>query len=249
MSKKLTKEEILNRFKETHGDKYDYSLLTEYNSMQDVIQIICPIHNDKPFKQMVKNHLGSKNKKGYGCRKCGRESATNLTKIPEEEAIRRFRAVYGDFYDYSNLNYRTFTDFVDIVCPKHGPFRQIAIDHLRFKCKACGDEDKGGWDRNRFKKACERNSGLGTFYILNCYNEEESFYKLGITSRVIKNRYGSKERMPYDYNIIQEIQAEPDCIWNIEKYLKSYIKKNKLFYTPKIHFPGCLSECYVLDNK
>ena len=54
--------------------------------------------------------------------------------------------------------------------------------------------------------------------------------------------------MPYDYNIIQEIQAEPDSVWEIEKYLKSYIKKNKLFYIPKINFPDCLSECYALGN-
>lgn len=243
MSERLTIEEVLTRFRKVHGDKYDYSLFTKYNSIEDTIQIICPVHADKPFNQKVKNHL-----RGYGCRKCGRASATNLTRVPEEEAIRRFREVHGDFYDYSDLGYKTFTDFVSIGCPKHGPFKQRAVDHLRFKCKACGDEEKGGWDRDRFVKACERNSGLGTFYILNCYNEEESFYKLGITSRAIKNRYGSKERMPYDYNIIQEIQAEPDCIWDIEKYLKSYIKKNKLFYTPKINFPGCLSECYVLDN-
>jgi len=48
MSKRLTKEEIVERARKVHGDKYDYSLFLsddfKYERIGDDIPIICPIH-------------------------------------------------------------------------------------------------------------------------------------------------------------------------------------------------------------
>lgn len=40
MSKKLTTEEFIERAKDIHGDKYDYSLV-EYKTNRDKVKIIC----------------------------------------------------------------------------------------------------------------------------------------------------------------------------------------------------------------
>ena len=45
--------------------------------------------------------------------------------------------------------------------------------------------------------------GFGVFYIIKCWNSQECFYKVGITSYSVKRRYNSKRDMPYNYEIIQ----------------------------------------------
>ena len=44
MAKKLTQEEFIEKAKEKHGDKYDYSK-TKYVNARTLITIICPIKN------------------------------------------------------------------------------------------------------------------------------------------------------------------------------------------------------------
>ena len=65
MSIKYSTEDILRKFKEAHGNKYDYSKFI-YTKDVDPVIIICPIHGE--FKQKPKAH-----KRGYGCQKCGTE--------------------------------------------------------------------------------------------------------------------------------------------------------------------------------
>lgn len=53
-------------------------------------------------------------------------------------------------YDYSKTNYTTQRNFITIVCPQHGEFRQVASQHLLYGCKQCRD-DKNRQDVNRLK--------------------------------------------------------------------------------------------------
>jgi len=63
MSKKLTKQEFVDKAILIHGNKYDYSKVDYVNTITPVI-IICPIHGE--FKQIPNSHLS-----GSGCLKCG----------------------------------------------------------------------------------------------------------------------------------------------------------------------------------
>ena len=45
-----------------------------------------------------------------------------MRKLTQEESIERARAVHGDKYDYSHVNYQNADIKVEIICPKHGPF-------------------------------------------------------------------------------------------------------------------------------
>ena len=60
--KKLTTEEVIKRFIEKNGNKYDYSKVNYINTYTPVT-IICPIHGE--FKQKPSYHLS-----GCGCQKC-----------------------------------------------------------------------------------------------------------------------------------------------------------------------------------
>lgn len=53
--------------------------------------------------------------------------------------IEKARAIHGDTYDYSRVNYLTNMRQVEIVCNVHGPFFQRADNHLQGKgCEQCG---------------------------------------------------------------------------------------------------------------
>ena len=64
MSRKLTQEEVIRRFKETHGDTYDYSQVVFERTSQKV-KIVCKIH-ERVFLQLVHHHAN-----GSGCPHCG----------------------------------------------------------------------------------------------------------------------------------------------------------------------------------
>jgi hypothetical protein len=103
-------------------------------------------------------------------------------------------------FDYTKTNYITAKTKVIITCNKHGEFSQEPSNHLQGQgCKYC-QLDTSGWStKERFNIRCMKNNCKGILYIIHCFNENESFYKIGITSRSIKERYGSKYHMPYNY--------------------------------------------------
>jgi len=139
-STKLTQKEFLRRAKEIHGDKYDYSLITEEwwqknykGSKKTSIKIICNKHGI--FKQRVFNHLI-----GSGCPKC----AKNL-QLTREEFLKKAKEIHGDKYDYSLItedwwkeNYKNTHVKIPIICSKHEVFYQKVNDHLNYHgCSKC----------------------------------------------------------------------------------------------------------------
>lgn len=58
------KEDIIEKFRQTHGDRYDYSKVV-YKGVFEKVEIICPRHGS--FYQTPKNHIA-----GNGCKKCTR---------------------------------------------------------------------------------------------------------------------------------------------------------------------------------
>jgi hypothetical protein len=61
-----------------------------------------------------------------------------------EEFIAEAKAVHGDKYDYSKVNYKSAHSKVTIVCSEHGEFEQTPSSHTHNgrKCKKCADTAK-----------------------------------------------------------------------------------------------------------
>jgi len=116
------RKKFIEKAKEIHGDKYDYSKV-EYKTVQDKVIIICPEHGE--FLQAPNSHTSSTTKiGGCGCPDCG-----GRTKITTEEFIKRAKKVHGDKYDYSKVEYKRGKDKIIIICPEHGEFLQSAGIH------------------------------------------------------------------------------------------------------------------------
>lgn len=129
---KLTTEDFINKAKEVHGDKYDYSKVEYINSKIDV-DIICKKHglfHQKPYK-----HL-----QGQGCRLCAIEK-DSLNKLKTtEEFIYEANKIHNNKYDYSKAIYNGNRTKLTIICPIHGEFEQCPNNHLEGKgCPYCNE--------------------------------------------------------------------------------------------------------------
>lgn len=63
-------------------------------------------------------------------------------KLTKDEFVDRAKAVHGDKYDYSLVNYVNCTTKVKIICPIHGVFEQKPAAHLfGYGCQQCGKEN------------------------------------------------------------------------------------------------------------
>ena len=126
---RVSQEEIINRFKKVHGDRYDYSKTNYQTSAQKVI-IICKKHGE--FEQLPPAH-----EKGHGCAHCA-----GCGRRTQKEAIQEFQSVHGDRYDYSLVDYKGVDYKVKIICKKHGVFEQLAYDHMKgYNCRQCSIEE------------------------------------------------------------------------------------------------------------
>lgn len=134
-SRKLSQEFIISRFKETHGEKYDYSKVI-YRGNDQKIVIICPVHGE--FKQLPTSH-----RSGAGCRMCYKSNKSIEMRSSREVVLEKFKSVHGDRYDYSKVNYQGSTHKVVIICRSHGEFSQTPSNHLKgHGCNRCGIEQR-----------------------------------------------------------------------------------------------------------
>lgn len=120
--KKVTKEQFIERAKQVHGDKYDYSQV-DYVSFTKHVTIICPKHG--PFTQRPSKHL-----EGQTCPTCSYEYRGKKRRSNKEAFIEKAKAIHGDKYDYSQVVYETAIKKVKIICPTHGEFYQTPNSHL-----------------------------------------------------------------------------------------------------------------------
>ncbi len=64
-----------------------------------------------------------------------------MKKLTTEEFIQRAKAIHGDKYDYSKVQYVNASTKVCIICPKHGEFWQKTSHHIEGRgCAKCANE-------------------------------------------------------------------------------------------------------------
>lgn len=213
-----------------HNFKYTYAK-TKYIHNQTKIIITCKEHGD--FEQKPLEHLIRK----VGCKKCAK-----CYSYTTNEFIEKASKIHSNRYEYSKSVYSTTMRKLIITCKVHGDFNQTPNEHLAGRgCKQCANL-KNGFTKDKFIETAKAGGyNAATLYILKCSNEHEEFYKIGITLQTISKRYSGK-KMPYNYEIIQEIKDIPENIWEAEKQL--HLVNKEFHYIPSIKFGGSLKECF-----
>jgi hypothetical protein len=130
MPKKITIEEFIKRSNLRHNNKYNYDQSLYLNS-KEKIEIICPYHG--VFYQLAGEHL-----RGCGCPDCDPTKVLGIKKF-----ISKAKQIHGDKYDYSLVDYISNREYIIIICPKHGEFKQVPEAHLRKQgCPKCSTNQK-----------------------------------------------------------------------------------------------------------
>lgn len=159
---KFTTEEFVNKAKEVHGDKYDYSKV-EYIDSQTKVCVICPKHGE--FWQKPNNHLH-----GWGCVICGESHlerdmrnylTSNNIKFEEQKTFNwlKYKSnLYLDFYlpDYN----------IAIECQGKQHFQPV---DFAGKGKEWADENFKGIIKRDIKKKelCEEHNLKVLYYTEN----------------------------------------------------------------------------------
>ena len=234
LSRKTTNH-FIDEARIVHGDVYLYDSVN-YSACDSKVDIRCALHG--LFSQTPSKHL-----LGTGCPKCANKQVTT------EEFVRKCQEVHGDRYDYSEVIYKPGYTKVKIGCKEHGIFEQVTYNHLSNKqgCPVCGAESAknniGSYNMTNFERYPETKDIPATLYTIRCYDGDEEFVKVGITTMANpKRRYNT---IPYSVEVIEEIECTL-----YEAYLaEQRIKQDGNRYHPVKKFSGwteCLTTSYSL---
>ena len=168
MVKAYTTKEAVEKFKEIHGDTYDYSHV-EYVNNSSNIEIICKTHGS--FEQRPAVHM-----RGNGCQKCsGKKQGTTA------ELLLKLKKLYGDEYDLSRVEYTNANTKVKIICKVHGEFAQIPNNILKMHaCPECTDRKKknSGDFLKRSKEVHGEEYDYSKVIYKNCHTNVEIICKI-----------------------------------------------------------------------
>jgi hypothetical protein len=164
MPAKTPADKILADCKLAHNSFYDYSKSIIINKTTQ-IEIICPKHNIS-FWQTPKDHIGSNKRKPTGCTKCADERASENLSYPWNKFLERSNAIHKNKYIYFNDNYKNLSSEIDIFCPIHKNFKQIARYHVEgSECQECAKITRNSKTKLTFDELVERaNKKFKGFY-------------------------------------------------------------------------------------
>lgn len=192
----LAAQSFVVKSKEVHGDTYDYSKVI-YTTAIIKVKILCKIHGI--FEQTPSDHI-----RGAGCPRCNGIIAS------KEEASSTFIAVsvalHGDKYDYTEVEYKTASTKVHIICKEHGVFMQTPASHKRGDgCPKCAVHG--------FNK--EKNAIM---YYIKVKHNDDTLYKIGITNKTIIERFTASDRS----------KISVIAIWEFAVGVEAYNKEQEL---------------------
>lgn len=221
---KISLEDILQKCKNIHNDKYDYSLFTNYENKNQKVDIICKIHG--VFNQTIGNHLYHKT----GCPKCGLVIRKKL-----DNPIDKFIEIHGNKYDYSNVRYESIKKKVEIICKLHGLFLQTPHTHLKgsgcYKCGISKMSDSLKKPIDIFINKCEKIHEYK-------YDYSEVFYeKLTDKIKIICKTHGPFYQRAFSHQ--QGYGCDKCNKSKGEIKIENFLINNKIYFEYNKHFDTC----------
>lgn len=162
-----------------HGGKFDYSK-SECTTLHDYVTITCPVHGD--FTQKAVKHLVSM----HGCAGCAFDIGAELRNSKgKAKFLQKAIDVHGDKYTFDKVVYTKSKNDIIVTCPVHGDFRTTPNRVLRgHGCAHCHYSKNYHWFSDK----------PTLLYYLRIVDEDGcEFYKIGITSRKINERFQPSE--------------------------------------------------------
>jgi very-short-patch-repair endonuclease len=222
MPKKLTTVEFIEKAKNIHGNKYDYSFV-EYINNHIKVKIICSIHG--VFEQRPIEHLS-----GCGCLKCSGKNKTTTDFISEANLI------HNNKYDYSLVNYKNSKLKIKIICKKHGMFEQKSNNHLIGQgCSKCVKKHKPT-TKEFIQNAIKIHSNKYDYSLVDYINNSTKI-------NIICKKHGIFKQIP---NSHLNGRGCPKCKQsNGERIISNFLNDNNINYIKEKTFTDCKNKKYL----
>lgn len=236
-SRKLLAHEFFSRCREAHDGRYEYPEQV-YDGPDTLLKVICPDHG--LFMAGARNHLWNKRR----CPKCARLIGGDLRRIKPDVWIELARQTHGDRYEYDLTTFAGGAQLISMKCAKHGWFKQRGNRHLLGQgCPKCARERLiGRWKPETLSD--EYGAEPCSFYYLYMFNEEEKFFKVGI-SNDLERRCRTLETSGYRVKVLHvKNGTRKECLEDEQAVFRAY--DEIAGYVPKVAFPGH-SECFAID--
>lgn len=225
----------INRYKKLNKFNHlDFSN-TEYNGALNYTTVKCRKHGEYPTKP---NWILD----GRGCPMCADEKRGEYLLSNTKDFVRRCMERFDhDIRIYDKVDYKGAKKEILIFCNNcNDYYKTIPNSHYSgYGCSLC---EKGGYSREDYVRQAKGRDGV--MYILKLSNNNEEFYKIGITFQGVKVRFSGGNTLPYDYDIVYEHKCDAGCIWDLEKTHHKQYKHHQYF--PEITFAG-YTECFNLS--
>jgi hypothetical protein len=214
-ARKKTLKGFIEECIKLHANKFDYSKITEYVNAFTKVEIVCPIHGS--FWQTPNDHLRGDG----GCLSCSLEKRRNTL----EYFIQKSNEVHNNFYDYSRITeYKGGESKLEIVCPNHGPFWQLAKNHMNSGqgCLKCAIEEATFTTEYFVQKAKEVHGDLYDYSKITEY--KNSYTKV----KIICHQHGEFLQNPAEH--LRGSKC-PDCVIKEKTHtFQSFLDRSNLVH-------------------
>lgn len=144
----------------------------------------------------------------------------------------------GQYYHlHCNVCDHYFTRTLSVIVPYRYQLYQGKY------CPKCFPQIRGIYTEHYFNIHPNRKNINGSFYVVNLFNQNESFIKIGITTRTAERRLINENKV-YNFNIILEIDMKIYDAFKLEQSLLNSF--NNFKYDPVYSFGG-RTECFSID--
>ena len=100
----------------------------------------------------------------------------------QNQIIDKFKAIHGNKYDYSQVNYTKMINHVTIICPEHGEFQQTPHSHLKGQgCPKCAIKARADKKRYTTESFIKKAKEIHNDYIYDKTNYIDSLSKVTVT--------------------------------------------------------------------
>ena len=217
-----TTEEWIEKFRELHGETYDYSKV-EYVSNQTHVTITCREHGD--FPQVPMAHVI-----GNGCPRCARP----MTGASREEWIAKCNQIHGNAYSYEKFEFVDWNQKVTITCKIHGDFDMLIGNHThKTRPQGCPSCAESGFDPE----------SPAVLYCMKYSGPLGDFWKIGISLNAEGRRNTLQSsirstRLYHDYIVEIEDKRAFDKGKDARKLESELIAIEELRFYPDEEFDG-----------
>lgn len=236
-----SQKQYLDRIKESSSlFDYDYSN-SVYNGFSKPIDINCKRHGI--YSVVYLNRIKGA---GYGeCPSCTYE--LERSKLLSDFVVKA-KEIHGDKYDYSYIrDYTNCKEDVAIYCNQCDDlFNQTPDNHLQNKgCPTCNSVSMYS-KRLYVEHAVKNYDNKINLYLIEVFNDNEMFFKVGVTMKTLNERFGSDIHMPYRFNEVCFLTLDANVA--VESETLFHKKLKEYHYIPEIPFGGHMKECFSIEG-